>query len=91
VQAFLVDHEDGEVEFVGNRTECALLVLARKWGQDYKALREDQHASLQGEYAVGQAGRRWRRADLGQPGLQPGLGPGRPLPCVARGGRQGAP
>jgi hypothetical protein len=48
LQAFLVDHEDGEVEFVGNRTECALLVLARKWGQDYKAIREDQHANLQG-------------------------------------------
>jgi Ca2+-transporting ATPase len=39
-KAFLVEH--GEVlEFVGNRTECALLVLGKKWGSDYKATREE--------------------------------------------------
>lgn len=35
-----MDSEKGTVDFVGNRTECALLVMARKWGQDYKALRD---------------------------------------------------
>ena len=29
----------GSVGFVGNRTECALLMLARKWGANYKAVR----------------------------------------------------
>lgn len=38
-KAFLVEKEGDEVEFVGNRTECALLVAARKLGADYKALR----------------------------------------------------
>lgn len=42
-KAFLIEHApDLPVEFVGNRTECALLMLGRKWGGDYKALR-DQH------------------------------------------------
>lgn len=34
-KAFLVEHGD-LLEFVGNRTDCALLVLARKWGINYK-------------------------------------------------------
>jgi P-type Ca2+ transporter type 2C len=40
-KAFLVDHSDsgGQLEFVGNRTECALLVLLRKLGIDYTAIR----------------------------------------------------
>lgn len=29
----------GAIECVGNRTECALLVMLRDWGEDYKALR----------------------------------------------------
>jgi Ca2+-transporting ATPase len=29
------------VTFIGNRTECALLMLARKWGADYAKLREE--------------------------------------------------
>lgn len=41
-KAFLIEHSADLVEFVGNRTECALLMLGRKWGGDYKALR-DQH------------------------------------------------
>ncbi len=36
-KAFLVEHGgDLPVEFVGNRTECAFLMLMRKWGGDYK-------------------------------------------------------
>ncbi|PSC72089.1 P-type ATPase [Micractinium conductrix] len=42
-KAFLVDLETGQLDFVGNRTECALLVMARNWGQDYKALRDLHH------------------------------------------------
>eukprot|EP00197_Chlamydomonas_leiostraca_P002921 CAMPEP_0202857402 /NCGR_PEP_ID=MMETSP1391-20130828/353_1 /ASSEMBLY_ACC=CAM_ASM_000867 /TAXON_ID=1034604 /ORGANISM="Chlamydomonas leiostraca, Strain SAG 11-49" /LENGTH=1154 /DNA_ID=CAMNT_0049536193 /DNA_START=185 /DNA_END=3649 /DNA_ORIENTATION=- len=39
-KAFLVDQPNGTLEFIGNRTECALLVLARKLGHDYTALRD---------------------------------------------------
>mmetsp|Transcript_23162 Transcript_23162/g.59344 ORF Transcript_23162/g.59344 Transcript_23162/m.59344 type:complete len:1051 (-) Transcript_23162:502-3654(-) len=38
--AFLVE-EGAETELVGNRTECALLLMARAWGADYQQLRED--------------------------------------------------
>lgn len=31
----------GSVGFIGNRTECALLMLARKWGADFAAVRGD--------------------------------------------------
>ncbi|KAL4450031.1 hypothetical protein ABPG77_010700 [Micractinium sp. CCAP 211/92] len=41
-KAFLVEAE-GKTEFVGNRTECALLVMVRNWGQDYAALRDLNH------------------------------------------------
>jgi Ca2+-transporting ATPase len=37
-KAFLVEHGD-LLEFVGNRTECALLVLGRKWGVNYQQVR----------------------------------------------------
>ncbi|KAG2435667.1 hypothetical protein HXX76_006868 [Chlamydomonas incerta] len=43
-KAFLVDQESGVTDFVGNRTECALLVLLRKLGFDYKQLREEREA-----------------------------------------------
>lgn len=33
--------EGAETELVGNRTECALLLMARAWGADYQQLRED--------------------------------------------------
>lgn len=36
--AFLVQHGD-LTEFVGNRTECALLVLAKKLGYNYQKVR----------------------------------------------------
>ena len=40
-KAFVIDKGPGvPAEFVGNRTECALLVLAGKWGCDYKVVRE---------------------------------------------------
>lgn len=32
------------VEFVGNRTECALLMLLREWGFGYKAIRDAHHS-----------------------------------------------
>jgi Ca2+-transporting ATPase len=35
-KAFLIEHADLPIEFVGNRTECALLMLTKKWGVDYK-------------------------------------------------------
>lgn len=35
-KAFLIETAPDLVSFVGNRTECALLVLTRKWGVDYK-------------------------------------------------------
>ncbi|PNH12838.1 Calcium-transporting ATPase PAT1 [Tetrabaena socialis] len=41
-KAFLVDQENGSTDFVGNRTECALLVLLRKLGCDYKDVRTER-------------------------------------------------
>jgi hypothetical protein len=40
VQAFLIEKEKGSPDMVGNRTECALLLLMRSWGIHYKALRD---------------------------------------------------
>lgn len=31
------------MEFVGNRTECALLMLLRDWGVMYKSIRDIHH------------------------------------------------
>lgn len=42
LQAFLIVQPGNRVECVGNRTECALLMMLRNWGVDYTALRE-QH------------------------------------------------
>ena len=39
-QAFLIEHDRDTLDFVGNRTDCALLVLLRSWGLSYAALRE---------------------------------------------------
>ncbi len=39
-QAFLIVHDRDTLDFVGNRTDCALLVLLRSWGLSYAALRE---------------------------------------------------
>ena len=38
-QAFLVEHDKDTIEFVGNRTECALLMMMRKWSTSYKDVR----------------------------------------------------
>lgn len=40
-KAFLILQPNESVEFVGNRTECALLMLLRKLGHDYAQIRED--------------------------------------------------
>lgn len=47
MQAFLIE-ESGkdQIEFVGNRTECALLVLLKNWGFSYKAIRDQQHSAV---------------------------------------------
>lgn len=37
-----------KIDFVGNRTECALLVMTRNWDQDYKALRDLHHEATVG-------------------------------------------
>lgn len=49
MQAFLLDKE-GKTEFVGNRTECALLVLLRDWGQDFKAMRDEHSGRIEHMY-----------------------------------------
>ena len=39
-KAFLTEEKDGSIGLVGNRTECALLLMAtREWGGDYRARR----------------------------------------------------
>ncbi|KAK9865493.1 hypothetical protein WJX84_011923 [Apatococcus fuscideae] len=40
-KAFLVTSSRGELELVGNRTECALLILLKGWGKDYTLMREE--------------------------------------------------
>ncbi len=43
--AFLLD-TPGTVGCIGSRTECALLLLMRAWGADYKAAREDTQEAV---------------------------------------------
>jgi P-type Ca2+ transporter type 2C len=43
-KAFLIEEPGKPVEFVGNRTECAMLMLLKTWGVGYQALR-DQYAN----------------------------------------------
>ena len=45
-QAFLVESETGAVECVGNRTECALLLMLQQWGHDYRKLRSEHEAGV---------------------------------------------
>lgn len=47
-QAFLIDQPNGAVEFVGNRTECALLMLLRLWKMDYAEVRKAWAARVVG-------------------------------------------
>jgi Ca2+-transporting ATPase len=45
----MVDKDgSGKVDFVGNRTECALLMMLHGWGQDYKELRNLHHEATVG-------------------------------------------
>ncbi len=62
LQAFLVDAADHtavshvkSVEFVGNRTECALLLMLRGWGHDYKGIRDNHRAAVQKVYTFSSA------------------------------------
>ncbi len=45
-QAFLIEHNANAVEFMGNRTECALLMLLRAWGLRYEAVRHEHRAKV---------------------------------------------
>lgn len=49
VQAFLLEKE-GKTEFIGNRTECALLILLRDWGKDFKAMRDEHSERIEHMY-----------------------------------------
>lgn len=46
MQAFLIQHETNAVEFMGNRTECALLMLLRSWGARYEDIRSAHKAAI---------------------------------------------
>ena len=52
LQALLMETEGKDtVEFVGNRTECALLMLLREWGgKGYKQIRDDNHSAIERIY-----------------------------------------
>lgn len=50
-KAFLMNEEGGiQVSFVGNRTECALLMMLRSWGISYNDVRESQHHNIEEVY-----------------------------------------
>eukprot|EP00878_Enallax_costatus_P021867 GHUV01023175.1.p1 GENE.GHUV01023175.1~~GHUV01023175.1.p1 ORF type:complete len:252 (+),score=57.28 GHUV01023175.1:650-1405(+) len=53
--ASLTEHGRDLVTFVGNRTECALLMLGRKWGANYQRIR-DQHDGTKDVVQVGLRG-----------------------------------
>lgn len=62
MQAFLVDGGDHtavstvkSVEFVGNRTECALLLMLRGWGHDYKGIRDSRRTTVKKVYTFSSA------------------------------------
>lgn len=50
-KAFLVDSPGEPTGFVGNRTECSLLMMLRGWGVEYSSLREDHESSIIKLYA----------------------------------------
>ena len=43
------------VEFVGNRTECALLLMLRGWGHDYKGIRGSHRTTVKKVYTFSSA------------------------------------
>jgi hypothetical protein len=62
------DESTGKLGFVGNRTECALLVMARGWGKDYRQIRDMSHEQTVGEgwdEVLGKAGSGGRRRARG--------------------------
>jgi len=46
----LTEDENGSVDFVGNRTECALLMMLHSWGDNYREIRDIHHANVQEVY-----------------------------------------
>ncbi len=59
-KAFLVDLPTSTVDFVGNRTECALLMLLRKFNVDYQKVRDELLPSQ-----IRVSGVEWRGGGLG--------------------------
>ena len=51
MQAFLIERNNEAVEFVGNRTECVLLMLLRAWGVSYEELRAAHSDEVEQLYA----------------------------------------
>jgi len=45
-KAFLTMDENGTIGFVGNRTECALLMMIKSWGVEYTEVRESEHHNI---------------------------------------------
>lgn len=45
-KAFLLAAANGQTDFVGNRTECALLMLMKSWGEDYTEWRDKHKEDL---------------------------------------------
>ena len=63
-QAYIAEERNGQMVFTGNRTECALLLLTRAWGLDFRDIREEMDERLHqvgGQAGVGTSGRRWTR------------------------------
>lgn len=46
LQAFLEEEADKPVKMVGNRTECAMLMLMRSWAVDYRSLRDENQDKI---------------------------------------------
>lgn len=54
-KAFLIQDDPKNIQFVGNRTECALLVLGQNWGSSYKKLREANEQNIVKVYGFSSA------------------------------------
>lgn len=54
-KAFLIIEESSEIQFVGNRTECALLVMSRNWGVDYHEVRTHNEQDMVKVYGFNSA------------------------------------
>ena len=51
MQALLLENsEKDSIQFVGNRTECALLILLKDWGANYKEIRDQHHSGTERIY-----------------------------------------